>query len=299
MKLYKTLIVSACLAIAIISFSCTENEGTPKVTPAAKKQPKQRNQPPAFTYAYAKTKEWFKANDSLLTPQAMNILQGVNRTDAAHLKALDSVLVPTSFAGDLEFYMHFPMTVPALEQVEKIILFSYPTQTFAAYNYGELEYSGPTNMGRRNNPTPQGLYFCNWKAEETISTVDDEWLLKWNFNIQNKEGIGFHQYELPGYPASHSCLRLREADAKKLYNWAEQWKLKGTDDILAKGTPVIVFGEYPFGQAKPWSQLVGNPTALDMQAAQIAQVVQPHLPEILKAQQQRMNYQQQSAKDSL
>ena len=84
------------------------------------------------------------------------------------------------------------------------------------------------------------MYFTNWKAEQTTSTFNDEWDLKWNFNIENKEGIGFHQYALPGYPASHSCLRLKEADAKYLYTFADQWELKGTDDIKAKGTPVIV-----------------------------------------------------------
>jgi hypothetical protein len=30
--------------------------------------------------------------------------------------------------------------------------------------------------------------------------------LRWNFNIENKLGVGWHS--LPGYPASHSCLRL-------------------------------------------------------------------------------------------
>jgi hypothetical protein len=45
--------------------------------------------------------------------------------------------------------------------------------------------------------------------------------LRWNFNIENKLGVGWHS--LPGYPASHSCLRLE--DAKLLYEWADEWQL--------------------------------------------------------------------------
>jgi hypothetical protein len=66
-------------------------------------------------------------------------------------------------------------------------------------------------MGREKIKLQLVCFFTNWKAEETTSTFNDEGL-KWNFNIANKLGVGFHQYSLPGYP-SHSCLRLQERDA--------------------------------------------------------------------------------------
>ncbi len=299
MKFPKQLLLALPMA-ALILFSCKDikKQSTEDTATVEKRQPKQRNPPPAFTYQLLPAKAWLKQNDSLLTPQVMNILQAVNRTDANNLRGMDSILIPTSFAGDVEFYTQFPMTVPALESFDKILLFSYPTQTFAAYNYGELEYTGPTNMGRQKDPTPTGLYFCNWKAEETVSTFNDEWELKWNFNIQNHEGIGFHEYALPGYPASHSCLRLREADAKNIYTWADQWELKGTDDVLAKGTPVIVFGTYPFGAPKPWKQLPQNPKALDISVAELAQVIAPFKDSVLQAQQARLAYKASTAQDS-
>ena len=151
----------------------------------------------------------------------------------------------------------------------------------------ELVYAGPTNMGRKADPTPTGLYYTNWKAEKTTSTFNDEWDLKWNFNIENKLGIGFHQYELPGYPASHSCLRLQEKDARYLYDWADQWILAKDDSIAAKGTPVIVFGAYPFGAAKPWLQLVNNPHILDIPESAIQQQATPYLQDIIMQQQKR------------
>jgi hypothetical protein len=141
-------------------------------------------------------------------------------------------------------------------------------------------------MGKKSTPTATGLFSCNWKAVESISTVDDEWKLKWNFNFWNKGGVGWHQYQMPGYPASHSCVRLLEEDAKFLYDWAEQWVLR-KGELAAQGTPVLIFGSYPFGHGKPWWKLVENPQALQLSADTLTAVIQPHLSKIMARQAQR------------
>src|SRR6478672_4771299 len=151
------------------------------------------------------------------------IVAAVNRTDKNHLLRMDSIVVPSDLTLPIESYLPFPVQLEFLRDVDKIVYFSYPAQAFAAYENGELAYTGQTNMGRKADPTPTGLFFANWKAEETTSTFNDEWELKWNFNIENKKGVGWHQYELPGYPASHSCLRMTEKDAKFMYDWADEW----------------------------------------------------------------------------
>ncbi|WP_281635588.1 L,D-transpeptidase [Flavobacterium marginilacus] len=155
---------------------------------------------------------------------------------------MDSVIIPTDLSGDIVFYLPFPLQVTSLREVDKIIFFSYPAQTFATYENGILICADPANMGKKKDPTPTGLFFTNWKAEETTSTFNDEWELKWNFNIENKKGIGFHQYELPDYPASHSCMRLQEKDAEFLY----QWVLADDENIKYKGTPAVIFRSYNF-----------------------------------------------------
>jgi hypothetical protein len=78
-----------------------------------------------------------------------------------------------------------------LKEVNKVILFSYPSQTFAAYENGQLVRTGPTNMGREKIKLQLVCFFTNWKAEETTSTFNDEWDLKWNFNIANKLELVF------------------------------------------------------------------------------------------------------------
>ena len=142
-------------------------------------------------------------------------------------------------------------------------------------------------MGSKAHPTPTGLYFTNWKGEEVQSTVDDEWILRWNFNIENKEGIGWHQYALPGYPASHSCLRLQEDDAKWLYNWAEEWILKDANTVSAKGTPVVVFGKYDFDGKTLGLKLIKKAKAVTISENELNQVISKHLSEIIKEQENR------------
>jgi hypothetical protein len=274
------------LIVAIISlmfWSCKQEPETVVVKKAAP----ERRQPKTVTYQWKNAKEWLgKANDS----SAIRIVLAINRTDKANFVKMDSVIVPTDLSGDIEYYLPFPFEVKSLEAVDKIIFFSYPTQTFATYENGVLIYTGPTNMGRKADQTPTGLFFTNWKAEETTSTFNDEWDLKWNFNIANKLGVGWHQYELPGYPASHSCLRLLEKDARYLYEWADQWVLLDDDTVSVKGTPVIIFGAYNFEAKKPWSQLVDNPKALTISEEEITQHSVPHLKNILAQQQKRVAY---------
>lgn len=266
-------------------------DNTEKAKP--KKKIEYKKPESTVSYQIEKTKDWLKINEA--DSSKMDIVYALNRTDKANFKKLDSVVVPADFSGDLVYYLPFPLHVNALEEVSKIIIFSYPTQTFAAYENGELVYTGPTNMGRKKDPTPTGLFFTNWKAEKTTSTFNDEWDLKWNFNIENKLGVGFHQYELPGYPASHSCLRLLEKDAKYLYKFADEWILKDKENVKVKGTPVVVFGSYDFDGPKPWLKLASDPKALNISESQIESEVKPFIQKILENQKVRKTEQQTAA----
>lgn len=270
------LVLMICMLCAL---SCRQQKKTAvKVLP-------QRQQPKNNSYQFANAKQWLA--DSSVSDAQLQIAYAVNRTDATNFAKMDSVIIPADLDGDIAYYMHFPFQVNYLDAVQKIIFFSYPTQTFATYENGVLIHTGPTNMGRKKDPTPTGLFYANWKSEKTTSTFNDEWELLWNFNIENKLGVGWHQYELPGYPVSHSCLRLREKDARYLYGWADQWILGDNESIRVKGTPVIVFGSYTFDAPKPWLQLVMNPKALDIAEAEIEKQTVPFLNNILAEQKKR------------
>ncbi|PZR24894.1 MAG: hypothetical protein DI535_20245 [Citrobacter freundii] len=283
---------SIAVLFAVVFFTqCREPEKKEEPAKETKtprpEPPKWKNPDTKISYSKIPGKKNVKRIQDSLDAKQQKIIMALNRADMANLASMDSILIPNDLSGDIVFYLPFPLQVKGLEDIRKIIFFSYPSQSFGAYEYGNLVYAGPSNMGRKKDQTPTGLYFTNWKAEETTSTFNDEWELKWNFNIENKEGIGWHQYAMPGYPASHSCLRLLEDDAKYLYKWADEWKLKGTDSVLLKGTPVIVFGSYPFDGKKPWMSLVQDDHALDIKAGELEQLVEPHRKEIMEAQEKR------------
>jgi hypothetical protein len=275
----KSLILLNIIVLALF-FSCDGNEKS-----KVKKEPIKRQQPKSVSYQMENAKEWLSLN--IKDSKKLRIAIAVNRTDKENFAQMDSVIMPVDMTGDMEYYLPFPMTVPYLKDVDKIIYFSYPTQTFATYENGELIYTGPTNMGRKQDPTPTGLFYTNWKAEESISTFNDEWELRWNFNVENLLGVAWHQYSLPGYPASHACMRLQEKDARYLYEWADQWILTSKDKVLVKGTPVIVFGSYDFDAPKPWLQLIENPKAMDITEEEMKNQTERFLKEILAEQENR------------
>ncbi|MDP5027904.1 MAG: L,D-transpeptidase [Flavobacterium sp.] len=278
----KNVLKIVVLAIGLLSHSCKEEK---KETVTIAKPEIKRNEPKEVAFTFQKSEEWLKTEGT--NTKALNLVLAINRVDAVNLKKLDSIVVPTDFSGDLEYYMPFPLEVATLNEVSKIILFSYATQAFATYEHGVLTHTGPTSLGREKDKTPTGLFFTNWKAEETISTFNDEWKLKWNFNIENKLGVGFHEYELPGYPASHSCLRLLEKDAKMLYKFADQWELESAEKVKLKGTPVIVFGSYDFKNPKIWNTLPQDAKALSISESELETIISSYLPSILKEQTKR------------
>ncbi|QNL48628.1 L,D-transpeptidase [Olivibacter sp. SDN3] len=283
-----TLILTVFLCIL---FGCENRQSHTDETSSQEKEAKKPDIKP-FDGNY----ETFavKGNDSALQifKNRFDVVQqhhvlALNRIDFDNFNNVDTLIIPDTVLQDFNSYTPFPIQVKELAEVEKIVFFSYPIQAFAVYENGGLARWGPTSMGSKEHPTKTGLSFANWKAEEHVSTADDEWLLKWNFNIRNKEGIGWHQYAMPGYPASHSCLRLLENDAKWLYDWADQWIVEVDQHILAEGTPVMVFGTYDFDAERPWLKLTGNPNANKISETDLLNEVKPHLEEILEAQQNR------------
>ena len=282
--------ISFSIIISLILLSCINNN---KEKVEIKKEPT-RKHPKTISFHMENGKKWLAENR--IDSAKIRIALAVNRTDKTKFAQMESVVIPGDLSGDIVFYLPFPLKVNYLKDVNKIIYFSYPAQIFATYEKGNLVYTGPTNMGRKKDPTPTGLFYTNWKAEQTTSTFNDEWDLKWNFNIENKLGVGWHQYTLPGYPASHSCLRLQEKDARYLYEWADQWELAAKDSVKVKGTPVIVFGSYDFDVPKPWKQLVAQPKIFNISESEIQKQTLPFLNSILVEQNNRATFETDSKK---
>lgn len=212
----------------------------------------------------------------------------LNRLDSKNKGRADTLVIPAKIDTTLMSYTPFPTELEILKDVRKFVTFSYPLQAYGVYANGVLLKWGPSSMGKKSAQTKRGLMFTNWKKKLAISTVDSEWKLPYNFNIENHMGIGWHQYDLPGFPASHSCLRLLMKDAQWMYSFGEQWILsEGGAKVRAKGIPVIVFGDYGWGKAKPWFKLAKDPKANDISVEEMESIIRPHLQAMLDAQAER------------
>lgn len=247
---------------------------------------------------------YLKANDSntnaflkkLTTGDTLSILLALNRVDKKHLLRQDTLLFPDVFLTDIKKYSPFPDSIPTISKVHKIILFSYKLQAFGVYSNGVLLRWGPVSMGKKTTPTSTGLFHTNWKARRTVSTINRDWIMYWYFNLANFKGMSMHEFEMPGYPASHACIRMLRDDAYWLYHWADQWQLADKFTIAAYGTPVVVFGNYPFGQRKPWFNLDENYNTPHLSEEELTKETETFLPLILQRQNQRDSFLKQLPK---
>jgi hypothetical protein len=185
--------------------------------------------------------------------QELDILELLNRVDRERMPRQDHLVIPDRFADDPLDHSPFPQRVEALADEPKALLVHQPVQAWAAYEDGELVRWGPVSTGREAHPTPSDRFFLTWRSEGRTSTVNPDWYLEWYFNFHNERGLSFHQYEMPGRPASHACVRLLERDARWLYDWGQGWTLdEGEREVLEEGTPLWIMGEYDFDAPPPW-----------------------------------------------
>ena len=205
-----------------------------------------------------------------------DVILHLNRIDLEHLRQ-DATLVVPERPITMAEAAPFPSSLGDQSAwPPRMLLVSRRVQAFAAYEQDRLVRWGAISSGRAETPTPTGLFATNWRAKLRRSSDNPAWLLPWYFNFINSSGVSFHQFDLPGYPASHACVRLREPDAMWIYSWAESWILGDQRRIEVYGTPVLVFGDYDFGNPGPWTRLVENPAATTVTLEEIQQAVQPH-----------------------
>jgi lipoprotein-anchoring transpeptidase ErfK/SrfK len=205
------------------------------------------------------------------TREQVDLLEMINRRDREHLIRVDppvpGLIVPAAWRDPLA-YSPFPASWPAAEAHPKAIVVHQPMQAFGAYEYGRLIRWGPVSTGRKETPTPEGAFNLTWRARSRRSTDNEDWLLEWYFNFVNARGVSFHLFDLPGYPASHACVRLLLRDAQWLYGWGDQWKVDATGRVVtAAGTPVVIQGTYAFGAPAPWLALETLAVPLDLPAS--------------------------------
>ncbi len=96
------------------------------------------------------------------------------------------------------------------------ILVSLPLQRAWVFDDGKLIDTTPVSTGKKGHSTPPGTFPILQKKVHHRSNKYSNAPMPYMQRL-TWDGIAFHAGALPGYPASHGCIRLPRAFAKKLY----------------------------------------------------------------------------------
>lgn len=139
----------------------------------------------------------------------VRILCGFGGRRSGRRGAADPVMILA--LGSLAF---LPWFRKADGPVDKIVV-SLADQAFVAYSDGRRVMRGPVCTGRRGYRTRAGKYRVTNKHRHWVSTIYGVPMP--HFLRLNGGPVGLHGGFLPGFPASHGCIRLAYEDAGKLF----------------------------------------------------------------------------------
>ena len=189
------------------------------------------------------------------------VLFTLNRKEFKFFRVGDSVIVPDIFSKDVRIYSCFPQCYPGAKDIKKIIMVSNKLQCYACYEYGKLVRFAAANTGKEKTPTYPGRYGLSWKERMRHSSIDSSWIMPFDWNFHKYAGNGMHQFEMPGRPVSHSCIRQLMDDAEWMFKWGEGEKKDSTGKPkYLTGTPLIIIDIFNFSRKHygPWADLTNN-----------------------------------------
>ena len=113
----------------------------------------------------------------------------------------------------------------ALLDASKLIKIDLSKQKLYAIENGNIVFSGDISSGKKGHRTPRGTFKILDKERFHISNKYPEpnggAKMPYMHRLTNS-GLAIHQGYLPGYPASHGCIRVRKTTAKKLWRWSRE-----------------------------------------------------------------------------
>ena len=118
-------------------------------------------------------------------------------------------------------------TVP--EKGETKVVIDLLTQRFYVYRADQLVGVSTISSGKKGKETQLGFWSVMLKRKLGYSRKYDNAPMPF-MQMYDPKGLAFHAGALPGYPASHGCVRLPAKFAERLYG------------LTAIGTKVIIEG---------------------------------------------------------
>lgn len=110
-------------------------------------------------------------------------------------------------------YLWMPELAP---QGPVVIVVSLPEQMAYVYRNGIRIGVSTISSGKKGNETPTGVFTILQKRKEHYSNLYNNAPMPYMQRL-TWDGIALHAGKLPGYPASHGCVRLPKPFAEKLF----------------------------------------------------------------------------------
>jgi len=214
---------------------------------------------------YAKLNSFLREFNPNVNKTKYRVLTTLNRKELRFFRPKQPIILPDTFLDDLRAYSVFPLEYPGAKFIPKLIVVSNVYQAYACYEFGNLVRFAAAITGKKSTPTYPGRYSLQWRERLRISSFNESWIMPFTWNFHRLTGSAFHQFEMPGFPASHMCIRQFREDAEWLYNWGEGPKRDSTGKIIPmSGTPVIIIDFYDFVNfPKKWLELMSNQQKID------------------------------------
>lgn len=156
---------------------------------------------------------------AVLLLAGLGLRSGLPFAEAERAEA--QVAIPAQAAPQAAFAPPAPKPVgpPPVEQVVQsgvLIVVSKASQQMHVFKDGQLWASSPVSTGKRGHSTPAGVFPILQKKVYHRSNLYSNAPMPYMQRL-TWGGIAIHAGRLPGYPASHGCIRLPHAFAKSLY----------------------------------------------------------------------------------
>jgi len=100
------------------------------------------------------------------------------------------------------------------------IVVSLADQSLYAYNGQQLVAYSNISSGKPGHETPTGEFTVSEKDVDHHSSIYDNAAMPFFMRLTDG-GVGLHAGFIPGYPASHGCVRLPMGMARELYQHVE------------------------------------------------------------------------------
>lgn len=97
-----------------------------------------------------------------------------------------------------------------------VLVVSLPEQRAYVYRNGVLIGASTVSTGKKGHETPTGVFTILQKHEDHYSSIYDDAPMPFMQRL-TWSGVALHAGRLPGYPASHGCVRMPYEFARLLY----------------------------------------------------------------------------------